>query len=115
MDPAPSKPLSPPHLGCISVAAHLNLTATAPCPGRTAKWAASTEADAQEQALLDERRDALTKAPVSVRCKGGPPATTTTIPLFWLRALRASESACLSVARRDERALAALADVRLKW
>jgi len=82
---------------------------------KTAKWDAAADADAQEQALLDERRDALARKPSSVRCKGGPPATSTTIPLFWLRALRASETTCLAVARRDERALAALADVRLRW
>lgn len=66
---------------------------------RTQGWAAAKSMDDTEQALMDERRDILTRSTSTVRCKGGPHATTTAVPLFWLRALRASESAGLAVAR----------------
>ncbi|KAJ9514850.1 hypothetical protein QJQ45_028610 [Haematococcus lacustris] len=40
---------------------------------------------------------------------------TTTPPLFWLRALKATDIGCLTVSSRDELALAALADVAVEW
>ncbi|KAL6753157.1 hypothetical protein V8C86DRAFT_493005 [Haematococcus lacustris] len=40
---------------------------------------------------------------------------TTTPPLFWLRALKATDIGCLAVSSRDELALAALADVAVEW
>jgi hypothetical protein len=40
---------------------------------------------------------------------------TTMVPLFWLRALLASNDTCAAVARRDQLALSGLLDVRGRW
>jgi hypothetical protein len=81
---------------------------------RTKEWELSKAADGELQALLDERKDLLSKRAHTLSLCPQGPTTTTSAPLFWLKALRAS-AGCGVVAARDEWALASLGDVRVRW
>eukprot|EP00798_Chlamydomonas_sp_ICE-L_P020812 gene20812-27647_t len=74
---------------------------------KTEKWQAMKVEYVGLQELADERRKLLEKG----ASEGGP----TSVPNFWLRALRSQDSIVHAVAARDEKLLACLADVRMVW
>ncbi|KAG1669879.1 hypothetical protein FOA52_012468 [Chlamydomonas sp. UWO 241] len=75
---------------------------------KVAKYELKAEEERRRQAMAEARRKLLLRT-------GTDGGQYMAVPNFWMRALRALDSTVDCVQRRDERALAYLSDVRLRW